>query len=105
MLGRVGQGASAGVPGRLEHGDERRRPRPRPRRRRRLAHDGEDRALDRPQHRLVGRRGGGLERLGEPAPRAASSDRRALRYGRAMPRRIWLRMTPELPRRPSASRG
>ena len=40
-----------------------------------LPRDGEDRSLDRLEHRLIGAGGRRLQRLGELAPRASSSDR------------------------------
>ena len=61
-----------------------------------LAHHGEDRALDRREHGLVGGVGGDPQRLGD---RGAGRPRRRLEV-EAMPRRIWERITPLLPRAP-----
>ena len=63
-----------------------------------LAHHGEDRALDRPHHRLVGRRR--TPRRGRPAALAASNAVAPRPPRSTMPRRIWERITPELPRAP-----
>ena len=63
----------------------------------RRAHDGEDGALDRAQHRLVGGVGGaGGGRRRRRAPDTASSGANVS----ARPRRICERITPELPRAP-----
>ena len=63
----------------------------------RLADDGEDRALDRLEHRLVGAGRGRRQRLGDPVPRR----RRRVPFSvDVRPRRIWLRITPLLPRAP-----
>ena len=98
MSGRALERVGALGAGRLEHGDE---VGPavggRDRRLRRLAHDGEDRALDRPHHRLVGRRGRGRQRGGRARRRRR---RRARPRRRRCPRRICERITPELPRAP-----
>ena len=60
------------------------------------AHHGEDRAFDRPQHRLVR----GVGRAAEPATRSAPDASSWSEKVSASLRRICDRMTPELPRAP-----
>ncbi len=67
------------------------------RRGRGLADDRQDRALDRLGHRLVGRPGAGVQGMGQVEAVEAALARPARAPCR---RRIWLAMTPELPRAP-----
>ena len=60
--------------------------------------DGEDRPLDRPQHRLVG--AGRGRRAAPRRPCAPLTRRRRPSSVDTRPRRIWLRITPLLPRAP-----
>ena len=62
-----------------------------------LAHDREDRALDRAHHRLVRRVGGAPESAHARSPAGTCVERRQVS---ATPRRICERITPELPRAP-----
>ena len=95
-LGRLVERHLAGVAGGLEHGDQagvavvgheglgRLGG---------LAHDREDRALDRPHDRLVGGVGGGPQRPGQGGPVGPPSSP----ITDTSPRSTWDRMTPELP--------
>ena len=103
QFGRVVERPLAGLARRTQHVDERRtlgRPRP-------CAASAHSRTTVRIvpsiglQHRLVGAGRGRLQRLGELGPRSPSARCcRALVHVEAKPRRIWLRMTPLLPRAP-----